>query len=55
MHHGIQSLSATLATLNFNIGYHGAEVDIGVALGLVDCLLIFLKGPRLFLSCRIIY
>lgn len=44
-HHGIQSLSATLSTLNLNIGSHGAEVDIAVALGLVDCLLTFLKEP----------
>lgn len=46
IHHGIQSLSATLAKLNLNIGSHGAEVDIAVALGMVDCLLMFLKGLR---------
>lgn len=45
IHHGIQSLSATLAKLNLNIGSHGAEVDIAVALGMVDCLLMFLKEP----------
>ena len=44
IHHGIQTLSATLSTLNLNIGSHGAEVDIAIALGLVDCLLMFLKG-----------
>lgn len=44
IHHGIQSLSTTLSTLNLNIGSDGAEVDIAVALGLVDCLLMFLKG-----------
>ena len=44
--HGIQSLSATLSTLNLNIGSHGAEVDVSVALGMVDCLIMFLKGSR---------
>lgn len=53
IHHGIQLLSATVSTLNLNIGSHGAEVDTTVALGLVDCLLIFLKGPRPFVSYQI--
>lgn len=47
---GVQSLSTTLSTLNLNIGSHGAEVDIAVAVGLVDCLLAFLKGLRPFFS-----
>ena len=47
--HGIQSLSVTLSTLNLNIGPHGPEVDISVALGLVECLLMFLKGLHLFI------
>lgn len=46
IHHGIQTLSVTLPALNLNIGSRGAEVDIAVALGLVDCLLIFLRGLR---------
>lgn len=54
-HHGIQSLSATLSTLNLNIGSHGAEVDIAVALGLVDCLLTFLKGLYMSFSYHVIY
>lgn len=45
IHHGIQLLSATMSTLNLNLGSHGAEVDIVVALGLVDCLHMFLKEP----------
>ncbi len=53
--HGIQSSSATLSTLNFNIGLHGAEVDITVALGLVDCLHIFLKGLRPLFFYLMIY
>lgn len=55
MHHGIQSLSVTLSTLNLNIGSHGAEVDITMALGLVDCLLMFLQGLRSKPSYYIIY
>ena len=55
IHHGIQSLSVTLSTLNLNIGSHGAEVDIAVALGLVDCLLMFLQGLRPKLSHYRIY
>ena len=55
INHGIQLLSATLSTLSLNIGSHGAEVDISVALGLVECLVFFLKGPRQSLSFHIIY
>ena len=44
--HGIQLLAATLSTVNFNITSQGAEADTIVALGLVDCLINFLKGMR---------
>ena len=55
IHHGIQSLSTTVSTLTFNIGSHGSEVDISVALGLVECLVLFLKGSRLSFSSHITY
>ena len=55
INHGIQSLSTTLSTLTFNIGSQGSEVDISVALGLVECLVLFLKGSHLSFSSHMIY
>ena len=55
IHHGIQSLSATLSTLTLNIGSPGAEADVSVALGLVECLVVFLKGSRVSCYSYIVY
>ena len=44
--HAIQFLSAALTRTNFSIGAQGTEVEVLVAVELVDCLLICLDGTH---------
>lgn len=46
MRHGIRSLTTAISSTNFNIVSEGAEVDISVAVQMIECVLTFLKGPR---------
>ena len=48
MSHSLEILTATMATLELNLSPSGGEVDLNVALALVECFLALVKEPTAF-------